>query len=140
MTKHYVMRHIRQLVSGDLSRKDLLIEHLHCINDYFGCLPKNYMASLADLMGLAHVEVYEVASFYHHFTIVEKVPDHSRVTIRACNSSSCCMAGNADLLSALQQQSLDHQRFVVEPAPCVGRCEQAPVAVCAAKSNSVCHR
>ena len=129
MIEHNVKRHIRQLVDGDLSHRDLLIEHLHCINDYFGCLPKNYMASLADLMGLAHVEVYEVASFYHHFAIVEKVPDHLRVTIRVCDSFSCCMAGSADLLSALQQLSLYDQRFVIEPVPCVGRCEQAPVAV-----------
>ena len=129
MTKQTIRKHIRQIVGGDLKTVDLLIEHLHRINDHFGCLPKPYLAVLAELMGKASVEVYEVASFYHHFAIVDQVPVDQRVTIRVCTSTSCCLAGGEELHRELQKMPLDQKRFIVEAAPCVGRCEQAPVAV-----------
>lgn len=129
MTEHNIRKHIRQMVGDDLRKVDHLIEHLHCINDHFGCLPKPYLEALAELMGKASVEVYEVASFYHHFAIVDQAPANKRVTIRVCNSNSCCLAGGEELHRELQKMPLDQKRFVVETASCVGRCEQAPVAV-----------
>lgn len=129
MAEHNIRKHVRQLVGDNLLESDHLIEHLHCINDQFGCLPKPYLAALAELMGKAGVEVYEVASFYHHFAIVDQVPEDTRITIRVCNSTSCCLAGGDALFQALRDMPNEAARYVVETAPCVGRCEQAPVAV-----------
>ncbi|MDZ5457114.1 NADH-ubiquinone oxidoreductase-F iron-sulfur binding region domain-containing protein [Azohydromonas lata] len=113
-------------------RRDLLIEHLHALNDRFGQLRTDHLAALAQRMKLAQTEVYEVASFYHHFDVVREdaqgaYPAPPRLTVRVCESLSCSLAGSHALLEKLPQL-LDADVRVI-PAPCVGRCEQAPVAV-----------
>ena len=118
---------------ADLSaRPDLLIEHLHVLNDRFGQLGTPHLAALAQRMRLSQTEVYEVASFYHHFDIVREGPDGAvpaapALTVRVCDGLSCEMAGAQDLLARLPQMLGAAVRVI--PAPCVGRCEQAPVAV-----------
>ena len=116
-------------VLGDASRqRDLLIEHLHRLQDRFGHLSSDHLAALAQEMRLAQTEVYEVASFYHHFDVVregETVPP--RLTVRVCDGLSCEMAGAQDLLARLP--ALLGAQVRVLAAPCIGRCEQAPAAV-----------
>jgi NADH:ubiquinone oxidoreductase subunit F (NADH-binding)/NADH:ubiquinone oxidoreductase subunit E len=118
-----------QRLLGDASRqKDLLIEHLHRLQDHFGHLPAAHLAALAQEMRLAQAEVYEVASFYHHFDVVkEGQAAPAPLTVRVCESLSCAMAGSQQLLDKLPQ--LLGRDVRVLAAPCVGRCEQAPVAV-----------
>jgi formate dehydrogenase beta subunit len=114
---------------GDASRQaDMLIEHLHKIQDRFGQLSAAHLAALASEMKLAQTEVYEVATFYHHFDVVkegEAAP--AALTVRVCDGLSCEMAGARDLLAKLP--ALLGREVRVIPAPCVGRCEQAPAAV-----------
>ena len=115
---------------ADLSaRRDLLIEHLHVLNDRFGQLGTPHLAALAQRMRLSQTEVYEVASFYHHFDIVREGPDGTvpaapALTVRVCDGLSCEMAGARDLLARLPQMLGAEVRVI--PAPCIGRCEQAP--------------
>jgi formate dehydrogenase beta subunit len=113
-------------------RHDLLIEYLHRINDRYRQLGAPHLAALAKLLGLAQTEVYEVATFYHHFDVVKEKPDGSlptpaALTVRVCDGLSCEMAGAKQLLEKLP--GLLGREVRVIPAPCVGRCEQAPVAV-----------
>ncbi len=113
-------------------RRDRLIEYLHPIQDHFGQLATPHLAALAQLMRLSQAEVHEVASFYHHFDIVREAADGSvpappALTVRVCNGLTCEMAGAADLLQRLP--ALLGREVRVIPAPCVGRCETAPVAV-----------
>lgn len=118
-----------QALLGEESRQpDLLIEHLHKIQDKFGHLSSAHLAALAKEMRLAQTEVYEVASFYHHFDIVKEgdtAPE--ALTVRVCDGLSCEMAGAKDLLAKLPKILGKEVRVIA--APCVGRCEQAPVAV-----------
>ena len=116
------------LLGGESRQRDLLIEHLHKIQDAFGHLSAAHLAALAQEMRLAQTEVFEVASFYHHFDIVkEGEPAPPRVTVRVCDGLPCTMAGAGDLLARLPGLLGDGVRVI--PAPCVGRCEQAPVVV-----------
>ena len=118
-----------QLKTGvDPRRRDLLIENLHLIQDRHGHIPAAHVVALAREMKLAMTEVYEVATFYHHFDVVkegEKAPP--ALTVRVCDSLSCELSGSNDLIKGLKQSLGDKVRVI--PAPCVGRCEQAPVAV-----------
>ncbi len=113
-----------QALLGDRERRrDLLIEHLHLLQDHFGCLHARHLAALADEMRLALVEVYEVASFYAHFDIVmddEKPPP--ALTVRVCDSLSCELAGAVPLLADLQSRLGDEVRVV--RAPCMGGCDK----------------
>ena len=106
-------------------RRDLLIEHLHVLNDHFHGLFERHIVALASEMRLPVVEVFEVASFYHHFEILKDDQDAPRITVRVCDSLSCSLAGSDSLLRQLQNDLLDVQ---VVPVPCLGRCEQAPAA------------
>ena len=109
-------------------RRDLLIEHLHKIQDRYGHISAAHMMALAREMGLAATEVYEVATFYHHFDVVkegEKAPP--ALTVRVCDSLSCDLSGANELIAGLKRALGEGVRVL--PAPCVGRCEQAPVAV-----------
>jgi len=114
---------------GDASRQaDLLIEHLHKIQDRFGSLSAAHLAALAQEMRLAQAEVYEVATFYHHFDIVmegDNAP--AALTVRVCDGLSCEMAGAQDMLAKLP--ALLGREVRVIAAPCIGRCEQAPAVV-----------
>ena len=107
-------------------RRDLLIEHLHRINDRYGHLPAALLAALAQEMRLPLAEVYEVATFYHHFEVVKEGGQAPpELTVRVCDSIACELAGAQDLLKRL---SLGKDVRVI-PAPCVGRCEVAPCVV-----------
>ncbi|MDL2336905.1 MAG: NADH-ubiquinone oxidoreductase-F iron-sulfur binding region domain-containing protein [Pseudomonadota bacterium] len=110
-------------------RRDLLIEHLHGLNDRFGQLRTDHLAALAQLLKLSQAEVYEVATFYHHFDVVRENASGGfdappRLTVRVCDGLSCQMAGAAELLQRLP--ALLEADVRVIPAPCIGRCEQAP--------------
>ncbi len=122
------LEEVRALLGNESRQADLLIEHLHKIQDKFGHLASSHLAALAQEMRLAQTEVYEVASFYHHFDIVkegEVAPQ--ALTVRVCDGLSCEMAGAKDLLAKLPKILGKEVRVIA--APCVGRCEQAPVAV-----------
>ena len=106
-------------------RRDLLIEHLHVLNDHFHGLFERHIVALAAEMRLPVVEVFEVASFYHHFEILKDEDVAPRITVRVCDSLSCSLAGSDTLLRRLQNDLLDVK---VVPVPCLGRCEQAPAA------------
>src|SRR5260221_2002330 len=118
-----------QALLGDAPRRsDLLIEHLHRIQDRYGHLSAAHLAALAREMRLSVTEVYEVATFYHHFDVVkEGEPAPPALTVRVCDSISCALFGSEDLIEKLST-SLGKDVRVLH-APCVGRCESAPVAV-----------
>ena len=107
-------------------RRDLLIEHLHKIQDYYGFLSEKNLALLAKILKLSKVEVYEVASFYSHFDIVKErdVPP-PKITIRVCNSLSCQINGSTTLKNKIIKRFQDQDIRVLD-APCMGRCAFAP--------------
>jgi len=109
-------------------RRDLLIEFLHLIQDRFGCLSAPHLVALAAETKLALAEVYEVATFYHHFDVVKDgdTPPPP-ITVRVCDSIACELAGAHQLLDTLRDTLGDGVRVL--HAPCVGRCDTAPVAV-----------
>ena len=108
-------------------RRDLLIEHLHALNDHYRGLFERHLVALAAEMRLSMAEVYEVASFYHHFEVLKDDATPPRLTVRVCESLSCQMAGADALLAKLP--ALLGADVKVVPAPCIGRCEQAPAAL-----------
>ncbi len=107
-------------------RRDLLIEHLHVLNDHYHCLFERHIVALAAEMRLPVVEVFEVASFYHHFDILKDDATAPRITVRVCDSLSCSLAGCDSLLRQLQRELTGDVQVV--SVPCLGRCEQAPAA------------
>ena len=116
---------VRALLGDASHQRDLLIEHLHRLQDHFGHLSAAHLAALAAEMRLAQTEVYEVATFYHHFDVVkegEAAP--AALTVRVCDGLSCEMAGAQDLLRRLPKILGKDVRVIA--APCIGRCEQAP--------------
>ena len=118
---------LKDLLSPLELRRDLLIEHLHIIQDHFGFLSEKNLILLAKLVKISSVEVYEVASFYAHFDIVkdgELAPP--KTTIRVCNSLSCELFGSKELESNLAK-NYKGQDVRVLKAPCMGRCSSAPV-------------
>ncbi len=116
-----------QALLPDNPQRDELIEYLHLLHDEFNCLTARHMAALAHQMKLAMTEVYEVATFYAHFDIIkEGEPDPAAVTIRVCDSIACQLAGAEQLLSELESQGGGSVKVV--RAPCMGRCDSAPVA------------
>ncbi|HSJ23196.1 MAG TPA: NAD(P)H-dependent oxidoreductase subunit E [Longimicrobiales bacterium] len=119
---------VRTLLGDEPRRPDLLIEHLHRIQDAHGCLTAAHLTALAHELALAPAEVYEVATFYHHFDIVKDgdAPP-PELTVRVCESVACHMNGADEMLAALRQRLGDGIRVIA--APCVGRCDSAPVAV-----------
>ncbi|MEA2821614.1 MAG: formate dehydrogenase beta subunit, partial [Bradyrhizobium sp.] len=116
------------LLLGDRPRRrDLLIEHLHLIQDTWHQISAAHLAALADEMKLAFAEVFETATFYAHFDVVkEGEPDIPPLTIRVCDSLTCAMLGAEKLLQELQSGAGPGIRVV--RAPCVGRCDTAPAA------------
>ena len=113
-------------------RRDLLIEHLHALNDHWHGLFERHLVALAAEMRLSMAEVYEVASFYHHFEVLRDDAAAPRLTVRVCQSLSCQLAGAGDLLARLP--ALLGTDVQVVPAPCIGRCEQAPAALVGQRS------
>ena len=125
------LRTVREVLGPgvDPARRDLLMEHLHALNDRFRHLRLGHLHALADLMKIPLVEVYEAASFYHHFEVVEpradgRYAEAPGVTVRVCDSLACEMAGAGNLLETLRSRLASNARVVA--VPCIGRCEQAP--------------
>jgi formate dehydrogenase len=119
---------IRSLLGNAPRRRDLLIEYLHRIQDRYGHLSAAHLVALADEMRLAMTEIYEVATFYHHFDVIkdgEAAPP--AITVRVCDSIACEMAGAQELLAKLP--GILGKEVRVLHAPCIGRCETAPAAV-----------
>ncbi|MEJ2479426.1 MAG: NAD(P)H-dependent oxidoreductase subunit E, partial [Acidihalobacter sp.] len=119
---------VRDLTDGLPRERAWLIEHLHRLQDHFGHLPGDHLVALARELDMAPVEVYEVASFYHHFDIVahgEAAPP--AVTVRVCDSVTCALFGAEDLARTLEQRLGSEVR--VQRVSCVGRCDRAPVAL-----------
>ena len=118
---------VQALLGDRPRRRDLLIEFLHLIQDVHGCLSAAHMRALAEEMRLSQAEVYEVATFYAHFDVVkEGEPKPPALTIRVCDSLSCELAGAQELKAALEN-GLDATEVRVLRAPCMGRCDTAPV-------------
>ena len=118
---------IRSLLTDRPRRRDLLIEHLHLIQDQYGYISAAHLAALAAEMKMALTEVYEVATFYAHFDVVkEGETPPPPVTVRVCDSLSCAMAGAEKLLKDLPGKLGRDVRVV--RAPCMGACDRAPVA------------
>jgi formate dehydrogenase beta subunit len=119
------LQEVRRLLGDAPRRRDLLIEHLHRLQDRFGHLSAAHLAALAHEMGMAQAEVYEVATFYHHFDVVkEGQAAPPALTVRVCDGLSCEMAGAQELLARLP--AILGRDVRVLAAPCIGRCEQAP--------------
>jgi len=118
---------VRELLGDKPRRRDLLIEHLHLIQDRFGHLSAAHLRALAEEMRLSMAEVWEVASFYAHFDLVkEDEAPPPALTIRVCDSLSCELAGAQALMTALSD-GLEPSAVRVVRAPCMGRCDTAPV-------------
>src|SRR5258706_5429790 len=119
---------VRALLKDAPLRRDLLIEHLHRIQDRYGHLSAAHLVALAEEMKLAMTEVYEVATFYHHFDVIkEGDAAPPAITVRVCDSIACEMAGSSELLAKLP--GILGRDVRVLHAPCIGRCETAPAAV-----------
>jgi len=120
---------IRALLGGEPRRRDLLVEHLHKIQDAYRGISADHVVALADEMRLAPAEVFEVATFYHHFDVVKDVADlPPAVTVRVCDGLSCELAGAQNLQAMLQSAGYGDGVRVI-PAPCIGRCDAAPAVV-----------
>lgn len=117
---------VKSLFEGEPQR-DMLIEYLHAIQDTFGCLHARHLRGLAEWMRLSMSEIYEVATFYAHFTLLEDdeaaLPE---ITVRVCNSLSCALNGAEELFEGLSERFGQDVRVL--RAPCMGRCDVAPVA------------
>ncbi len=121
------LEQVRTLLGDRPRRRDLLIEFLHLVQDAYGHLSADHIRALADEMRLAQAEVYEVATFYAHFDVVkEGETPPPALTIRVCDSLSCELAGAEQLRAALED-GLDPSQVRVLRAPCMGRCDTAPV-------------
>ncbi|MDW4550774.1 NAD(P)H-dependent oxidoreductase subunit E [Defluviimonas sp. D31] len=118
---------VRALLGEGPRRRDLLIEYLHLIQDKYGCLSAPHIRALAEELGTGMAEIWEVATFYAHFDPVKEgetpPPD---LTIRVCESLSCELAGSEQLIAALEK-GMDPKKIRVLRAPCMGRCDTAPV-------------
>ena len=119
---------VRALLGHAPRRRDLLIEFLHRIQDAFGSISAAHVVALAQELSLAMTEVYEVATFYHHFDVVkEGETPPPALTVRICETLSCRLAGSEALHAAIAGACGPEVRVI--GAPCVGRCEHAPAVV-----------
>jgi len=119
---------VRDLIGDTERRSDLLIEFLHLIQDKYGHLSSAHLVALAHDMKVAPTEVYEVATFYHHFDVVkDDASAPAAITVRVCDSVSCELNGANELITQLKSTMGDQVR--VQPVPCIGRCAEAPAAV-----------
>lgn len=119
---------VEALLGDEARTPDMLIEHLHKLQDGFGCLHARHLRALAEAMRLSQAEVFEVASFYHHFDIIkegETAP--APLTVRVCDSLSCALAGGEKLAATLEKHCDAHQ-VRIQKVPCIGRCQHAPAA------------
>jgi formate dehydrogenase beta subunit len=132
-TPHKSLAEIKQLLGDEPRTRDRLIEHLHKIQDHYHCISNRHILSLAIEMSLPMSEVYETATFYHHFDVLgaNETPPPA-ITVRVCESLSCEMYGAKKLMDELNS-STDKKQVRVQAVPCVGRCATAPVAVVGTK-------
>ena len=120
------LQEVEELLSNLELRSDLLIEHLHRVQDKFGHLSMRHLRALSELLKMSMAEVYEVATFYAHFDVIrEDEKEPPALTIRVCDSLSCELAGSNELKAALEN-GLDVDQVRVLRAPCMGRCDTAP--------------
>ena len=120
---------VRALLGDAPRRRDLLIEHLHLVQDRFGHVAARHVAALAEELRLPQAEVFEVATFYHHFDVTrEGEAPPPPVTVRVCDSLTCSLLGAERLLADLAGR-LDPARARVVAAPCMGACDRAPAAM-----------
>ena len=123
-----VLSKLETILNTSSYRRDHLIEYLHKIQDSQGAITKNYMTALANLMGISQTEVYEVATFYHHFDVVDADSDKPpSLTVRICDSVTCEMNGANELAKTLDDYYKGTVR--IQKVPCIGRCQSAPAAV-----------
>ena len=114
------------LLKNKSKARDMLIENLHLIQDKFKCLHSKHLTALATIMKMPLAEVYEVASFYAHFDIVDNDDKPAEITIRVCDTVTCEMMGGKKLLQNLKKKYSKKNIRIVN-APCMGRCDTAPV-------------
>ena len=123
-----ILQKLKNILKKGVFKRDHLIEYLHLIQDNMGYIDESYMSALAELLKISQTEVYEVATFYHHFDVVkndeEKPP---ALTVRVCESVTCAMNGANDLAKNLDSYYKGTVR--IQKVPCVGRCDSAPIAV-----------
>ena len=117
---------IQELLKNNSKDRELLIENLHLIQDKYKCLSSKHLTALANEMKMPLAEVYEVASFYAHFDIIDNDDKPADITIRVCNTVTCEMMGAKKLLDNLKKKYKNKNVRVI-PAPCMGRCDTAPV-------------
>ena len=127
-TPHKSLAEIRQLLGDEPRTRDMLIEHLHKIQDHYHHISNRHILALAIDMSIPMTEIYETATFYHHFDVLSKnEPPPPTKTIRVCESLTCEMFGAKELIKQLEAKYKDDVR--IQAVPCVGRCDTAPVAV-----------
>jgi formate dehydrogenase len=123
-----ILSKLKSILDTISYRRDHLIEYLHKIQDTQGAITKEYMTALASLMGISQTEVYEVATFYHHFDVVDNDEDKpAALTVRVCDSVTCEMNGAKELAKILDDYYKGTVR--IQKVPCIGRCQSAPAAV-----------
>jgi formate dehydrogenase len=128
-TPHKALADIRELLGNEPRSRDMLIEHLHKLQDNFGHISNRHILALAIEMELPMAEVYETATFYHHFDVIKPGGNPPpRLTVRVCDSLTCEMFGATKLIDDLNKTT-DSQHIRIQSVPCVGRCHAAPVAV-----------
>ena len=127
-TPHKSLAEIRQILGDSPRTRDMLIENLHKIQDHYHHISNRHILALSIDMSLPMAEVYETATFYHHFDVLaeNEVAPPSR-TVRVCDSLTCEMFGAKSLINQLESEDIEDVR--IQPVPCVGRCSHAPVAV-----------
>ncbi len=126
-TEPKALEEVRTLLGDAPRESELLIEHLHRLQDRFGGLRNVHLTALAQELGLAPVEVFEVAGFYHHFDLLRDSEEPTVLTVRVCDSLSCSLSGAEPLAQELEARF--GERVRVQRVSCVGRCASAPVAV-----------
>ena len=129
ITPHKALAEVRELLGDAPRSRDLLVEHLHRLQDHYGHLSHRHLLALTIEMELPMAEVFETATFYHHFDVL-KADDAPppELTVRVCESLTCEMFGAAGLIEQLRATT-DAGKVRIQPVPCVGRCQAAPVAV-----------
>ena len=123
------VQEVKALLGDEPIRRDLLIEYLHRLNDAWSGLHERHLVALAAAMRISMAEVFEVATFYHHFEVVHDGETSATVTVRVCDGLSCELAGAQKVLTTLTGLLAEEASVRVIAAPCIGRCEQAPAAV-----------
>ncbi len=117
---------IQNIIGSITIKREHLLEYLHLIQDHFSCISKNHIAGLANIMKISTGEIYEVASFYHHFDLTEDTEVRKKICVRVCESITCSMFGADTLLADLDKNLL--KTASIQKVPCIGRCDNAPAA------------